>query len=306
MEITSRKLLSILLLIILGVVCLFLWQQPDDNLRVVFCDVGQGDAILLIRGDNQILVDGGEDEAVLTCLGRHMPFWDRCLEMVVLTHPEKDHFGGLTSVIERYQVSYFVKNPLAKENKLFSGLSDLVSSGKITLINPWQGDKISFKGVNFLFLWPQKEWFFKKLSADKVSEANLYQSKEILVDQVLAPEISLNDFSLVARVSFGNFDLLLTGDADSRIQPEILATVSFSPVEVLKVAHHGSKYAFTDEFLEKAQPLLAVISVGKNPWGHPHKILREQLEKEGLLIKRTDQDGDVVVVSNGQRWWIEE
>ena len=72
------------------------------------------------------------------------------------------------------------------------------------------------------------------------------------------------------------------------------------------MAHHGSKYAFTDEFLEKAQPLLAVISVGKNPWGHPHKILREQLEKEGLLIKRTDQDGDVVVVSNGQRWWIEE
>jgi competence protein ComEC len=306
MEIASRKLLPTLLLIALGLACLFLWQQPDDNLRVVFCDVGQGDAVLLTRGDNQILVDGGEDEAVLTCLGKHMPFWDRCLEMVVLTHPEKDHFGGLASVIERYQVNYFVKSPLVKENKLFNWLSDLVSNGKITLISPWQGDKISFNGVNFLFLWPQKEWFFKKLSADKVSGADLYQSKEILVDQVLAPEASWNDFSLVARVSFGNFDLLLTGDADSRIQPEILATASFPPVEVLKVAHHGSKYAFTDEFLERAQPLLAVISVGKNPWGHPHQILREQLEKEGLLIKRTDQDGDVVVASNGQRWWIEE
>ena len=226
--------------------------------------------------------------------------------MVVLTHPEKDHFGGLASVIERYQVNYFVKSPLVKENKLFSRLSDLVSSDKTRLIIPWQGDKISFNGVNFLFLWPQKEWFFKELSAGESSRADLYQSKEILVDQVLAPEVSLNDFSLVTKVSFGNFDLLLTGDADSRIQPEILATASFSPVEVLKVAHHGSKYAFTDEFLGKAQPLLAVISVGKNPWGHPHKILREQLEKEGLLIKRTDQDDDVVVVSNGRRWWIEE
>ena len=148
----------------------------------------------------------------------------------------------------------------------------MVSNGKLTLINPWQGDKISFNGVNFLFLWPQKEWFFKELSAGESSRADLYQSKEILVDQVLAPDVSLNDFSLVARVSFGNFDLLLTGDADSRIQPGILATASCSPVEVLKVAHHGSIYAFTVEFLGKAQPLLAVISVGKNPWGHPHKI----------------------------------
>ena len=131
--------------------------------------MGQGDAVLLMRGDNQILVDGGENEAVLTCLGRHMPFWDRRLEMVVLTHPEKDHFGGLDSVIERYQVNYFVKSPLAKDNKLFSELSDLVSNGKLTLINPWQGDKISFNGVNFLFLWPQEEWFSKKLSASESS-----------------------------------------------------------------------------------------------------------------------------------------
>ena len=88
MEIASRKLLPSLLLIALGVACLFLWQQPDDNLRVVFCDVGQGDAVLLTRGDNQILVDGGEDEAVLTCLGKHMPFWDRRLEVVILRSEE--------------------------------------------------------------------------------------------------------------------------------------------------------------------------------------------------------------------------
>ncbi len=306
MELTPRKLLPTLALIIFGAVFLFLWQQPDDNLRVIFCNVGQGDAILLTRGESQILVDGGENEAVLTCLGKYMPFWDRRLEMVILTHPEKDHFGGLASVIERYRASYFVKSPLVRENKLFSQLSDLVSRGKTKLIIPWQGDKISLDGINFLFLWPQKDWFFEKLSAISVVKTDLYRSGDILVDQVLAPDASLNDFSLVARISFGKFDLLLTGDADSRIQPEILATTSFSPAEVLKVAHHGSKYAFTDEFLGMAQPLLAIISVGKNPWGHPHQILREQLKKEGLLIKRTDQDGDVVVVSDGRRWWVEE
>jgi len=279
-----------------------LWQWPNDNFHLVFCDVGQGDAILVSWGKTQILVDGGPDDRVLSCLGEHMPFWDRKLEMVILTHPEKDHGGGLISVVERYKVNYFVCGVLGSPSLFYQKLLAVISRENLCLINPWQGDELTIGGVKIKFYWPDKGWIAQQLSVRTKDLANFDISRSGLMYQNISG--SPNDFSLVFKISFDDFDVLLTGDADQKVQPEILATTSLPRVDVLKVAHHGSKYAFLDEVLSQVRPKLAVISVGKNPWGHPTEILLDQLRHFGIATKRTDKDGTIEVISDGERWGI--
>ncbi|PIS15072.1 hypothetical protein COT63_01915 [Candidatus Shapirobacteria bacterium CG09_land_8_20_14_0_10_38_17] len=279
-----------------------LWCWPDDNFHLVFCDVGQGDAILMSFGETQVLVDGGSDDRVLSCLGEHMPFWDRELEMVILTHPEKDHGGGLISVIERYKVSYFVWGVLGNPAVFYQKLLVALSKEDVCLINPWQGDELTMGRVKIKFYWPDRDWVAQRLSVKSEDLDNFDVSKSGLMYQSTSG--SPNDFSLVFKVSFNNFDVLLTGDADQKIQPEILMTTSFPQVDVLKVAHHGSRYAFLDEVLSQVRPELGVISVGKNPWGHPTQMLLDQLSRFGMVIRRTDKDGTVEVISDGEKWGI--
>ncbi len=301
-----------LLIIFACLACLaFLWYQPDNNLHLVFCDVGQGDAILVWRGKNQILIDGGDGQQVLSCLGKHMPFWDRTIEMIILTHPEEDHAKGLVPVAERYHLLYFVSGVLGSDSDYYQKLLAIIGEQGAHLINPWQGDEIALGGINFKFYWPTQPWVEHQLSgrSDKTivfrsSEYNLNHQmvSEGKIVRNLGLDVSPNDFSLVFRLSFNDFDVLFTGDADNRIQPEILSTTRMPKVDVLKVAHHGSKYAFTDQFLAQTEARLAVISVGKNPWGHPTPELLEQLEKFNMVVKRTDQDGTIEIISDGSDW----
>ncbi len=307
-----RRLLRLIFIcLVLGGLWAF-WQWPDGNFHLVFCDVGQGDAILMSRGTTQILVDGGPDDRVLSCLGEHMPFWDRSLEMVILTHPDKDHGEGLISVIERYKVKYFVGGVLGNPTLFYQKLLDTVSKSNAQLINTWQGDKLAIDMVKILFFWPNKDWVDRQLSdtmgedlQDGISKGNIiYQKSSGAILGIEDPHALSNNFCLVFEVSYGDFNALLTGDADSRIQPEILATTVLPQVNVLKVAHHGSKYAFLDSFLAQVRPELGVISVGKNPWGHPNQELLDQLHRFGIVIKRTDKEGTIEVVSDGKRWWM--
>jgi len=289
----------------------FLWYQPDDNLHLVFCDVGQGDAILVWRGKNQILIDGGDGQQILDCLGKHMPFWDRTIEMVVLTHPEKDHAKGLISVAERYHLLYFVSGVLGSDADYYQKLLAVIGEQEVHLINPWQDDEMTLGGINFEFYWPTKQWVKDQLSGKGDKTIVFRSSKDNLDHQTVSEDkiirnidlnVSPNDFSLIFRLSFNDFDVLFTGDADNRIQPEVLSTVKMPKVDVLKVAHHGSKYAFTDQFLAQTEAKLAVILVGKNPWGHPTPELLKQLEKFNMMIKRTDQDGTIEIISDGSNW----
>ena len=109
-----------------------------------------------------------------------------------------------------------------------------------------------------------------------------------------------NDFSLVFHLKYGQFDALLTGDADERVQDEIMAVSAIPEVEVFKVPHHGSKTGMIDEYLEAANPDLAVACVGKNQWGHPTEEILERLSNRAIEILRTDQDGEVEIVTDGK------
>lgn len=256
-----------------------IYELPDSRLHLVFCNVGQGDAILLYRGSTQILIDGGPDQSVLTCLSNNLPFWDRKIEMVVATHPDSDHITGLIDVIKRYRVKQFVVNSVGEESAVFREFQKAVLNEGSPTYFPQTGDKIKIGSLQLAVLWPQ--------SQEKVLGATTV-------------ERGANETSVVLQLSYGDFDTLLPGDVSSKIESQL----DLADVEVLKIAHHGSKYSTSEEFLDQAQPELAIISVGKNPWGHPTEEVIKRLRELEIKILRTDQEGEVEVVSDGKRWGV--
>lgn len=276
---------------------------PDGKFHLVFCDVGQGDAVYMRTPDgSDILFDGGPNDKVLSCLGKHMPFYDRNLELVLLTHPQKDHFQGLISVVERYSVDYFV---IGVEGNETAGYKELVKNLKeknVILKNLYRGDQFSLDKVNFRVFWPDRGWVAEHINPN---ESGMAESNGGAV-LGLATTANLNDFSYYVQAQYGSFRALFTGDGDSQIQPEIIKTNNLQKIDVLKFPHHGSKTGVLPEFLEAIRPSLAVISVGKNnSYGHPAaetlKLLRSL---KGLRVLRTDLDGEIEIVSDGKRWEV--
>lgn len=270
--------------VVIGGILLFSFflSLPDGKLHVVFCNVGQGDAAYIRTPNNQdMLIDGGPDNKVLSCLGKYMPFYDRTIDLVLLTHPQKDHLQGLISVVERYTVKHFVIGVVGNETEGYRKLVEAIQKKKVPTRNLYLGDTFSLGSVKFSVLWPERSW---------VSD------KSVLG---LSTDTGLNSFSYFLHLSYGSFDALFTGDGDSRIQPEIMRQANLPDIEVLKFPHHGSKTGILPEFLDKIHPELAVISVGKNSYGHPSKEAIELLSNRAIRIKRTDEDGNVEVISDG-------
>jgi len=281
--------------LVVALVWLVVLAYPDDQLHLVFCDVGQGDAILISRKFDQVLIDGGPDESVLACLSEHMPFWDKTIEVVALTHPQADHLTGLISVLERYEVIHFFFPPAGNKSAGYSKLIQLVESNQsLKVQNIYSGDKIKIGDLILETVWPQKEWALAQLDPRHPDGAILGASTSR----------NLNDFSLIFHLQFGEFDALLAGDADSKIQDEIMTEVNIPHVEVIKIPHHGSKYSMIDEFLGVVKPDLAIMSVGRNSFGHPTKELFDQLENFNVDFLRTDQEGSIEIVSNGEKWGV--
>lgn len=289
--------------IFIGVILLFsaAFSLPDGRLHITFCDVGQGDAAYIRAPNNQdMLIDGGPDDKVLTCLGRNMPFYDRTLDVVVLSHPQKDHLQGLISVVERYNIKYFVIGAEGNETEGYRKLIKNIEKKNIPVKVLYAGDKFSLGNVQFDVLWPEKEWVAQHLSSS-ISDLSYLGNLRVLGIQT---DTDTNNFSYYINLKYGFFSALFTGDGDSRIQPKIMDLIDLPDVDVLKFPHHGSKYGVTAEFLAEVVPELAVISSGKNPWGHPTKEALDLLEKMAIKFKRTDLEGDIEITSDGRNWAI--
>jgi competence protein ComEC len=284
--------------LIVAVVAVFaaIWVVPDGRLRVIFCNVGQGDATLVQWRNIQLLIDGGPDSQVAQCLANHMPFYDHRIEEVVLTHPDSDHYKGLISVIQRYDVTYFVTGEEKGEDVEYRDLLAMAEDKKVKIKHLTAGERMEWKlGKEKLVaktMWP----------TDKFLAEHLVQKENVLGADTDGTD--LNRFSEVQKISFGNFEVLVTGDADAPIQPEMMASGGFGKVDVLKVPHHGSKTGLNKEWLEMVGPDLAIISVGKNNFGHPAPETIKMLEEAGVKVMRTDKSGDIVVISDGKKWWV--
>ena len=237
-------------------------REPD--LR--FFDIGQGDAILVQQGTVQMLVDGGPDAAVLSKLGEAMPFFDRTIEFVVATHPDKDHFGGLADVLSRYRVGTVILDGVSDDGPAYRRFADALEKNGARVAVARAGDVVRLTDrVKADIVWPAEGF-----AAD---------------DQ--------NDLSLVMRLMVdGSPAALLTGDATDEVEPLMSPEDINAPI--LKVGHHGSAHSTSARFLDAVRPAAAVISVGaRNPYGHPAGSVLYRLSSRGIAILRTDEAGDV-------------
>lgn len=267
-------LITTLLVILWALSFQFVVGSPGRPLLTVsFYDVGQGDAILIEWGEIQILVDGGPNDDILSYLGQDLPPWDRKIELMILTHPHADHVTGLLSVLERYQVERVLFYPVTYETRGYQKfLKAIKDEGAII----WKGESgvtVELSGLHFEVLWPREGFF----------------------------DANINNASVVLVLSFGEFDALLLGDAEKEAQIRFVSAVS--EVEVLKVAHQGSADAAYEPLLRQASPELAVISVGKNSYGHPHAQTLSLLKRLEIEVLRTDHSGTIRVMSDGNKFW---
>ncbi len=256
---------------------------PDGKLHVYFLDVGQGDAILLrTPGGRTILVDGGPDPLLLSSrLGQILPFWQRRIDLVAVTHADQDHLGGLTPVVQRYHVGQVLEPPAMEASALTA---------------QWRG-VLTATGTSALPL-------SRGMSIGVGRDLRL----EVLDPRPAAwgePPCEGNRCSLVLEVVMGRARLLLAGDMDAEMEDELRSAGLPLRAAVLKVAHHGAATATTAGFLAAVKPGLAVISVGRdNRYGHPAAEVLKRLADAGCQVMRTDQRGTVELVSDGRQIWI--
>lgn len=279
---------------------------PAESLKVVFCNVGQGDASLIIRGRTQILIDGGPNRRVLDCLSAHLPFWDREIEMVILTHPEDDHFTGLIDVIKRYDIKQFVINPVINDSPSFWEFHRSVLEEKASVYFPVKGDRIAIGPLSLKFLWPEEKLGEEKVwlsaSEEKGQLAVGPTAKKAFLPSVLGIKDyagRINETSAVIKLNFYNFCVFFPADISSVTEGRLEA---LGQCDILKVGHHGSKFSTGEELLVALRPALAVISVGKNSYGHPATDTLGRLERWGIKTLRTDEDGEIVVTTDGLTW----
>jgi len=277
---------SIFSLIIVFVI--FLSSFFDQRTKIVFCNVGQGDAAYIrVNNEIDVLIDAGPDKSVLSCLGKYMPFWDRKIEMAFLSHPNNDHYNGYFFIVDRYKIDKFITvntNNLIV-SKTYKKLIEKIKNKNIPVLFKYSGDKMIFgRGLinqtpTFTFFWPHKN--FKSSNDNDFSSVILFSFVGVLP----------------ASPAGGHekpFRLLFTGDASPFVMDR-LSHSSIGKVDMLKIPHHGSKNGLTKKFLDLADPKVAVISVGKNnSYGHPSNYIMDILKAKNINIRRTDVEGDII------------
>ena len=246
-------------------------------LEVTFFDVGQGDAIFIeTPKGNKILIDGGPDSALLEKLGENLPFWDRTIDLLILTHPESDHLTGLLEVLRSYKVKNILWTGILMDTAGFKKWEKLIKQENAKIYLAQAGQKIIISPKIVLeVLHP-----FENLEGKSVKD--------------------VNNTSIVLRLDFLEISFLFTGDVYKSAEKELVEQGSNINSDVLKVGHHGSKTSSDEEFIKEVLPEMAVISVGKNnSYGHPHSETLAILEKYGISIFRTDLNGDIKIISDG-------
>ncbi|MFA5432647.1 MAG: ComEC/Rec2 family competence protein [Candidatus Paceibacterota bacterium] len=246
-------------------------------LEVSFFDVGQGDSIFIETPDNyQILIDGGPSYSkVLDGLSREMPFNDKEIDLIILSHPESDHMTGLLSVLENYKVDNIIYTGIEKEGVKYESWQRMIKEEEANIYYADAGDKVIMGDANLEIINPKKS-----IKGEIFKESN--------------------DTAVVAKLQYKDSSFLFTGDVSSKIEKEL----DDIDIDILKVAHHGSKYSTSEEFLKKTSPLVSVIQVGKNSYGHPTAEVLTRLNNFGIKILRNDINGDVKIVSDGLNYKI--
>ena len=242
--------------------------KVNENFSVSFIDVGQADSVLIRNGNYNMLIDAGNNEDGEKLVNYFKSLGIEEFTYVFATHPHEDHIGGMDDIINNFKIdNYYMSNKLST-TKTFMDVLDALDGRNLKYMVPNKGDTLKLGDANIKVIYPGDD------------------------------KSNINDSSIVLKITYGKNSFLLTGDATSNVERKIYNEDIKS--DVLKVAHHGSSYSSTDVFLDKVKPYYAVISVGKNNiYNHPSNKTLEKLNKRNIKVYRTDLDGTIVFISDG-------
>lgn len=244
------------------------------ELEVTFFDVGQGDAIFIETPQgHQILIDGGPSSIILEKLAKEIPFWDRSIDLIILTHPDKDHMMGLIEVLKRYRVEKILWTGIIKDTPEYQEWFGSIKKENASIFIAQIGQKIIASEAVLDVFWPSQNLKGKRIKND-------------------------DNTSVVVKLTFGRISILFPGDIYKSVEEELINKNLNLDSDILKIAHHGSKTSTSRKFLKAVTPELAIISLSRdNPYGHPHLQTLENLE--GIEVLRTDLIGDIKIISDG-------
>lgn len=249
----------------------------NGDLTLEILDVGQGDSILITTPKGKrVLIDGGDNYEADYEISKRIPFYSCYLDVLILTHPHYDHIVGLNRIMQRCKIGTVMFNDVSFDSRDFRLFKEFSSDFNVK--NMYAGESFELDGVNFIFLWPDKEFMQNKIT-------------------------DLNDMSFVILLDYGNYEALLTGDATEKVLGRLpfdnINELIDGSLDILKVPHHGSKYSLHKYFYFKTNPKMCVISVGKdNKFSHPYPNLVNYLEEIGCNVYRTDESGDILIKVN--------
>lgn len=253
--------------IVISLIIFFNLPKKQDGLLLTMLDIGQGDSILIQTPEGlNILVDAGIDNTVLYELGKVLPWWDRQIDILIMTHSDLDHYGGFNGVLEKYDVKQFWSSGDQSNATWFKDLQNKLS------------DQINIKQIN---------------------RGNIFKLSEDLSLEVIWPpvdhELERNAASVVLYLKYLDKKILLTGDISVREEEE-LVTLGLEDIDILKVAHHGSRDSSASSFLDKLQPEVCLISAGlDNSFNHPHPEAISRLESVGCDVLTTITEGRIAI-----------
>ncbi len=254
------------------------WQNSHKGLTFVVLDVGQGDALFIESPTGtQVMFDIGPSHKILGPLSQVMSPFDKSIDAVVITNPDADHIGGFLDVLKNYQVGEVFSSGTISDSKTYKDLEKEIKNKNIPNTLVKKGMRLDIGGGAVIdILFPDRD----------------------------VSTWSTNDGSVVARLSYGNTSVMLTGDATKVTEKIILSENSQNILQstILKVGHHGSRNSTSLEFAQAVLPLYSLISVGKsNKYGHPHQDALDILKQINSDVFRTDMLGSIVVKSNGDK-----
>lgn len=252
--------------------------RPNTILSVAFLDIGQGDAIYIeAPNGRQMLIDGGAGNRIIEALGEVMPFGDRSIDVVVATHTDADHIGGLPAVLEQYDVGYIIENGGTSNTKIYQALRRAIEDEGSEHAIARQGMKVLLdeeKNISFNIIFPDRD----------------------------ISNMESNDGSIVGKLVYGTHSFMLTGDATKYTELLMLRNEMPETLQstVLKLGHHGSHTSSTESWLRAVSPEVAIISAGKNNrYGHPHQDVLTRLRALSILYRATYDDGTIIFETDG-------
>ena len=281
-QVIMRRIAIILWFCLVLILALFFYIRlfSDDGFKIIFFSVGQGDSALIQFGNGQkMLIDCGPDRAILSKLGKYLPFYDRTIDFLMISHPDNDHYGGCVDVIKRYKVGMVIENGVKKDYDEYWKVWNERSKGQGIATKVISGhERLVVASATLEFFSPDPA-------------LNLVEKNK-----------EGNNLSIVFKLTHASTTVLFSGDAEVPLEQALIQKycVSSTPcpawhADYLKVGHHGSDSSSGDDWLDAIHPNVAVISVGKNTFGHPSLRILKHLERAGVEVWRTDEKNDIII-----------